>query len=149
MKVYLQSFESEPKAFAYSVSRFQPEGCGFRELDFFKPYTEGGSAIKGVSPEEFLKLYCMCLVRNYGKIYEWVKSSSYFDEDCTLLCWCNKKRQKRDTLFCHTILIGYLLEYMSVTYKWDIEVFYLDGRDTPVWSREEFYTILMETIKKI
>lgn len=83
-----------------------------------------------------MKEYCKKLKRNWSLIEKMINNLKNENREFTLCCWCNKQRQKQfDKLFCHTILIGYLIECFAP----EVNVVYLDGRNKPVWSKQEFY----------
>ncbi len=139
MKIYLQSFFSKPLGVPFSVARFQPRRINHLSINFLKPIKPDGSVIRGLPPEDYLVEYCEVLKGNSGKIISMIKNLEKEKDDYSFLCWCNPERQYQyKQLYCHTILIGYLIE--KVTSK--VEVIYLDGRDNPVWSREEFYKVM-------
>lgn len=129
MMIYLQSFFSKPLATPYSVARWQPQGYDYPELTPFIPILDG-RPIKGVPPDAYLELYAKALASRWDAVrhvVKWLRG-----KDVTLCCWCNPSRQKHyERLFCHTILIGFLLE------KAGIEVMYLDGRENPVWDDKD------------
>ena len=148
MVIYLQSFFSEPMGYPFSVSRFQPKGYKYLILDFLQPYTLKRTPIKNVSPEEYKRLYCNVLALKSGTIREWLKERVISGKDITLCCWCNEERQRNyERLFCHTILIGYFIESLAEIDSLDIKVEFLDGRDKPVWSREEYRDMMREIFK--
>ena len=137
--IYLQSFFTKPKGIPLSVARWQPKHYNYKSIPYLVPKKENGSDIKHVTPEEYLKEYCKTLKRNWSSIEKMISNLKNDDREFTLCCWCNKSRQKQyKKLFCHTILIGYLIEYLAP----EIKVIYLEGRDNPVWSKEEFYNEL-------
>ncbi|SMB96816.1 hypothetical protein SAMN00808754_1668 [Thermanaeromonas toyohensis ToBE] len=142
--VYLQSFFSEPRATPYSVARWQPRGYRYPELRVLAPLLPDGRPIKRVSPDKYLDLYAGALASRWQdvkKTVSWLKKV-----DAALCCWCNPERQKGyEKLFCHTILIGFLLEEAGVP------VVYLDGREKPVWDeadRARFLKILRAEVLK-
>lgn len=142
--VYLQSFFSKPRAKPYSVARWQPRGYNYPELRVFAPLLTDGQPIRKVPPDVYLELYAEALASRWGEVKKavsWLRNA-----DAALCCWCNPQRQKGyERLFCHTILIGFLLEEAGVT------VAYLDGRERPVWGendRTRFLDLLREEILK-
>jgi hypothetical protein len=147
-KIYLQSFFSEPLGEPYSVARFQPQGYNCIKLPMFEPIYLDKTAIKTKDPKQFLESYCRALLRNFYQIVFWCK---YLSEDTSLLCWCNEDRNNRtdDKLFCHTIILGYFLEHISKKLSFDIEIVYCDGRDNPVWSREDFLQCIQAITKDL
>lgn len=134
--IYLQSFFSPPKGIPLSVARWQPKN--YPTIEYFQPFDEAGKPIKGIPPEKYLIKYTKTLiVRAEAQILH-RKEAILNGPSCSLCCWCNPQRQKGyKTLFCHTILIGYLLELLIP----ELKVEYLDGRENPVWSREEFLDV--------
>lgn len=147
MNIYLQSFFSEPKGYPFSVSRWQPRGYNYYSLDFFKPIDRFGNPIKEVKPEVYIEYYSYVLIRNYKEIKDWLDKVYKKGEDISLLCWCNKERQKKyNKLYCHTILIGYFLE--KIKGNKNINIIYLDGRDNPIWIRGEFYNTIKRLISR-
>ncbi len=141
MKIYLQSFFSAHKeGKQLSVARWQPKGFDYLTVDFLVPRGVDGRDIKNLSPEEYLVEYSKVLYRNGNKVVGFLnKMKEKGIDECSFCCWCNTNRQDGyDKLFCHTILIGYLIEKVCP----DIEVIYLDGRDMTVWGREEFYSVM-------
>ncbi len=133
--IYLQSFFSKPRGIPFSVARWQPKGYSYHTIALFVPYDEYGNAIRKIPPVEYLHKYCGVLKRNFDNINNLVTALKNDGRDFTFCCWCNRARQMQyDKLFCHTILIGYFIEKFFS----GIEVVYWDGRDNPVWTREEF-----------
>ncbi len=135
-RIYLQSFFSKPQGHPFSVARWQPKGYGYKTINYLQPNKIDGSAIKKLPPDQYLIEYCKTLKFNFPIIKLMIENLKDNKRDLTFCCWCNSERQKQyEKLFCHTILIGYLFEKLSP----ETEVVYLDGRDKPVWSKEEFY----------
>lgn len=136
--IYLQSFFSKPKAEPYSVARWRPRGYGYPCIGALVPFDERGRPIRKVPPGEYLYLYTVALKSRRLEVELAVKFLR--DRDATLCCWCSPERQKGyPKLFCHTVLIGFLLENRGVP------VCYLDGRENPVWSgkdREKFLSLV-------
>lgn len=128
--IYLQSFFSKPKAEPYSVARWQPKGYNYPSVQVLVPFDEFGRPIRKVPPGEYLELYAAGLRARRLEVELAVEFLR--NRDATLGCWCNPERQKgHSKLFCHTVLIGFLLENREVP------VCYLDGRENPVWDRKD------------
>ena len=141
MKLILRSFftTNSSDANTFSVARWQPNGYHFEPLQFMMPYDFNGQSIKHEPPDKYLAKYVSTLQRNLGRIVSWVEGRVTLGADTTLCCWCNPKRQQQyPQLMCHTILIGYVIEEVNRENPGRIEVKYLDGRDNPVWTREQF-----------
>lgn len=128
-----QNMEEHAKGELFSVARWQPKGKKrFRTLWFLAPFTKDREPIKMMPPDDYRKLYIQHVF--FGpqreRINRWI---DHLDpkKDITLMCWCNHERQARfPRLFCHTILIGYLIRERRP----DIEVVFADGREKPVWN---------------
>lgn len=128
--VYLQSFFSEPRAAPYSVARWQPKGYDYPSIQALVPFDEYSRPIRKVPPDEYLELYAAGLRSRRLEVE--LAVGFLRDRDAALCCWCNPQRQKGyPKLFCHTVLIGFLLESHGVP------VCYLDGRENPVWGQED------------
>ncbi|MEW6226517.1 MAG: hypothetical protein AB1700_00250 [Bacillota bacterium] len=128
--VYLQSFFSEPKAEPYSVARWQPKGYDYPCIQVLAPFDECSWPIRKVPQDEYLELYAAGLRSRRLEVE--LAVGFLRDRDATLCCWCSPERQKGyPKLFCHTVLIGFLLESRGVP------VCYLDGREKPVWDGED------------
>jgi len=136
MAVILCSFanvDEHARGEIFSVARWQPRGGKrYRTLWFFAPFTKEGEPIKMKPPEEYRREYIEHVLfgPQRDRINRWLDRLDP-DEDITLLCWCNKERQQHyPKLFCHSILIGYLIRERRP----DIEVIFTDGREKPVWD---------------
>lgn len=135
MAVILCSFankEKYAKGQIFSVARWQPKGNRFPTLWFLAPFREDRTPIKMMPPDEYRREYITHVLfgPNRERINRWMDRLKP-DEDISLLCWCNKERQQRyPRLFCHSILVGYLLRERRP----DIEVVFADGRERPVWK---------------
>lgn len=135
--LYLASFWSgalPPNVPRFSVARWQPRELRppLPELSFLAPVRKDGGAIVHVPPEQYLDEYAGALRTRERDVAEWLKGLDPA-VDMALLCWCNKRRQPRPGLLCHTILLGWLVEAA----RGDVRVAYLDGRDDPVWTADE------------
>ena len=136
--VYLQSFFSTPMAPPVSVARWQPRGFHHPEVRCLAPFDAGGRPIRGLAPGQYLEAYAAALASRWPEAFRTLNSFRY--RDVSLLCWCNPERQRAyPRLFCHTVLIGFLAEYMG------LPVVYLDGRENLVWDaadRQRFLALI-------
>lgn len=134
--IYLQSFFTKPKGIPNSAARWQPKGFNHPTIKFLVPIRKNGSPIKNLPPNKYMVEYCKHVLKpNIKIIKQWTKTLLEGQKqglDLTICCWCSSRRQK---LLCHTILIGYILEYLEP----ELQISYLDGRENPVWTKEEFY----------
>lgn len=116
----------------FSVARWQPKRNQYPALWKLAPRRADGTDIKNLPPDEYRREYIKHVL--FGPHREWINrwlDRLKPDRDITLLCWCNPKRQEGyPRLFCHSILIGYLIRERRP----DIEVVFADGREKPVWS---------------
>jgi len=132
--IYFASFwfrNLPPGVQRFSVARWQPRELRppLPELSFLAPVRKDGGAIVHVPPEQYLDEYAGALRARGRDVAEWLKELDPA-ADMALLCWCNKQRQPKPGLLCHTILLGWLVEAARP----DVRVAYLDGRDDPVWG---------------
>ncbi|RJO61947.1 MAG: hypothetical protein C4542_05185 [Dehalococcoidia bacterium] len=131
MPIHLQSFfyrrTVKP---VYSIARWQPGFCKYPVIEPFVPVHQG-RAIRHYPPDKYLTLYAEAVKSRLGEVENAINNLKRL-KDATLCCWCNQQRQKKyEKLFCHTILVGFLLEHHG------IPVVYRDGRENPIWDIED------------
>ena len=135
MKVILTSFRDAKnwEGQVWSAARWQPKGSDYPTLDFLAPlHPDTNAKMVHLEPDEFRALYERILENHKCEIQSFFQHRD--DEQIVLLCWCHPDRQKQyERLYCHLILLGYYLEEHFP----GLEIMYADGRDNPLWEREE------------
>lgn len=134
-KVVLTSFRDAdnwegPK---WSIARWQPKGNKYPQLPFLAPWDpDTGAKMVHLQPDDFRDKYDRLMLKKRFEIWQFITQRG--DEQVVFLCWCNPDRQKGfDKLYCHSILTGYYLEEVFP----ELEIIYADGRDKPLWERDE------------
>ena len=117
----------------WSTARFQPKDCSYPQLPFLAPWDpDTHKKMVHLEPDVFREKYERLLTKK--RFFIWQFISTRIEEEIVLLCWCHPDRQKKyDKLYCHTILLGHYLEETFPT----LEIVYADGRDKPLWERDE------------
>lgn len=135
-RVVLTSFEDSRYhgGRKYSVARWQPKGYKYHELPFLAPFdVQTGKALVHLEPVVYRQKYEQVLLQAREPLRAFVGNCP--EVEVVFCCWCDPGRQAGyEKLYCHTILIGYLLEEMFPA----LEIEYADGRDKPIWERTDF-----------